>query len=67
MNVAKVTSVKNRMSETIIIVKCLLNMKYILLAAKKENAVFITTSLSIVLLIFACFLCKTGFNLVNLD
>ena len=39
MNVAKVTSVKNRMSETIIIVKCLLNMKYILLAAKKENAV----------------------------
>ena len=36
MNVAKVTSVKNRMSETIIIVKCLLNMKYILLAAKKK-------------------------------
>ena len=37
MNVAKVTSVKNRMSETIIIVNCLLNMKYILLAAKKEH------------------------------
>ena len=40
MNVAKVTSVKNRMSETIIIVKCLLNMKYILLAAKKKKMQF---------------------------
>ena len=36
MNVAKVTSVKNRMSETIIFVKRLLNMKYILLDAKRE-------------------------------